>query len=140
MTQLWDILGLWPVRVVLVGGTVLLAGRVLLALSRQPARRVWIGTAAVVAALLAIPLSLIPAWVHVSVPAQTPSRSGFQPDQGQVSNLTYDSARAVETLDLQVRSRPGQVENLTYRPATEGEPLACSCGRLALRTILKSET
>ncbi|HEX3150108.1 MAG TPA: M56 family metallopeptidase [Gemmataceae bacterium] len=105
MNNWWDALNLWPVRVLLAGGVVLLVGRVLLMVSRQPARRVWIGTAAVVAALLAIPLSLVPAWVHVSVPTQTvvesdgarsgsegegesaklvrevPSRSGFQPDR-----------------------------------------------------------
>src|SRR4051812_37168811 len=68
MNPLWDTLGFWPVRVLVAGGTVLLMGRLLLLFSRQPARRVWIGTAAIVAALLAIPLSLVPAWVHVAVP------------------------------------------------------------------------
>jgi beta-lactamase regulating signal transducer with metallopeptidase domain len=70
MTTLWEAAGLWPVRAVVAGGVVLLAGRLAVYLTRQPARRVWIGTAAVVAALLAIPLSLLPGWVKVSVPAE----------------------------------------------------------------------
>ena len=59
MTIPWEAVGSWPVRVLVTGGAVLLVGRVLVALARQPARRVWVGTAAVVAALLAIPLSLL---------------------------------------------------------------------------------
>lgn len=69
MNTVWDALGLWPVRALVAGGAVLLVGRLAIALTRQPARRVWVGTAAVVAALFAIPLSLIPGWVPLPVPA-----------------------------------------------------------------------
>ena len=68
MTIPWEAVGSWPVRALVAGGALLLAGRLLVALTRQPARRVWVGTAAVVAALLAIPLALVPGWVRVSVP------------------------------------------------------------------------
>src|SRR5206468_9617897 len=67
VTISWEAAGAWPVRVLIAGGGVLLAGRLLVALTRQPARRVWIGTAAVVAALVAIPLCLLPGWMPVVV-------------------------------------------------------------------------
>ena len=69
MNDAWELANLWPVRALVAGATVLLVGRLLLCMTRQPARRVWIGTAAVVAALLAIPFSFVPGWVHVTVPA-----------------------------------------------------------------------
>lgn len=66
----WDTIGSWPMRALLAGGAVLLVGRLVVALTRQPARRAWVGTAAVVAALLAIPLSFVPGWVRVAVPVE----------------------------------------------------------------------
>jgi beta-lactamase regulating signal transducer with metallopeptidase domain len=122
MTPLWDLLELWPVRVLLAGGAVLLVGRMLLALSRQPARRVWIGTAAVIAALLVIPLSLIPAWVRVSVPTQSvvevararsgsegevSSWSGFQPDR-----LPVPASEQTGTIGIVPPQRGGNIPML----------------------------
>jgi beta-lactamase regulating signal transducer with metallopeptidase domain len=69
MTELWQALELWPVRALLVGGAVLLAGRLLMGLSRQPARRATVGLTAVIVALLVIPLAALPGWLPVPVPS-----------------------------------------------------------------------
>jgi beta-lactamase regulating signal transducer with metallopeptidase domain len=99
MTTLWEAAGLWPVRAIVAGGVVLLAGRLAITWTRQPARRVWIGTAAVVAALLAIPLSLVPGWLTVSVPTEevatvpaSPSIAPVQPPK--------DPALAIDSVAL----------------------------------------
>ena len=61
MTTPWEAVGLWPVRAMLAGGVVLLAGRLaLMALTKQPARRAWVGMAAVATALLADPADVDP--------------------------------------------------------------------------------
>jgi hypothetical protein len=73
MTSPWELVDLWPVRVAVLGGLVLLAGRLLLMLTRQPARRALVGTAAVAAALLVIPLSWLPGWLPVSVVSPAPA-------------------------------------------------------------------
>jgi beta-lactamase regulating signal transducer with metallopeptidase domain len=67
MIEFWAAPGYWPVRVVLLGGLVLLLGRWLLAMTWQPARRAVIGMAAVAAALAVIPLSLLPGWLPVEL-------------------------------------------------------------------------
>lgn len=69
MSDLWEIAGAWPLRIVLLGGGVLLAGRLLMFLTRQPARRSAVGVAAVGSALLAVPLSLLPGWLPISLPS-----------------------------------------------------------------------
>ena len=68
MSDFWQIASSWPVRAAVVGGGVLLAGRVLMWITRQPARRSAIGMAAVAVALLAIPLTALPGWLPVTVP------------------------------------------------------------------------
>ncbi|HVK11459.1 MAG TPA: M56 family metallopeptidase, partial [Gemmataceae bacterium] len=68
MTLDWAILDSWPVRVGLIGGLVLLVGRLSLAVVRQPARRAWVGLVTVVAALAVIPAALAPGWIPVTVP------------------------------------------------------------------------
>src|SRR4051812_45236625 len=75
MTIPWEAVESSPVRALVAGGAVLLAGLLVVALTRQPARRVWVGMAAVVAALMAIPLSLVPGWVKVSVPVEAGAAS-----------------------------------------------------------------
>lgn len=72
MSLLLDIASFWPARVAVAGGIVLLAGRLLFLLSRQPVRRAVVGTAAVVAALMVIPLSLLPGWLPVPVTPTLP--------------------------------------------------------------------
>ena len=67
MNTFWEAIGQWPVRALVAGGAVLLVGRLVVMLTSQPARRAWVGTASVVAALVAIPLSLIPGWVPLPV-------------------------------------------------------------------------
>ena len=67
MSALWEATEYWPVRVALAGGLILLVGRLLLVLTRQPARRSLIGTATVAAALLVVPLSMLPGWLPVRV-------------------------------------------------------------------------
>jgi beta-lactamase regulating signal transducer with metallopeptidase domain len=64
----WEAIGAWPVRVLIAGGLVLLAGRIVVSLFRQPARRAWVGTATVIAALLAIPVGVLPGWLRITVP------------------------------------------------------------------------
>ena len=80
MTLDWALFDLWPVRVVAVGGLVLLVGRLLLAFVRQPARRAWVGLATVTAAIVVVPASLLPGWVHVPVPAPPPILAAAQPE------------------------------------------------------------
>jgi beta-lactamase regulating signal transducer with metallopeptidase domain len=72
MSDFWQIASSWPVRAAVVGGGVLLAGRVLILLTRQPARRSAVGMATVAVALLAIPLTVLPGWLPVTLPARTP--------------------------------------------------------------------
>jgi beta-lactamase regulating signal transducer with metallopeptidase domain len=71
MSALWEAIEYWPVRAALAGGLILLVGRVLLLPTRQPARRALIGTATVAAALLVLPLSLLPGWLPVRVGSPT---------------------------------------------------------------------
>jgi beta-lactamase regulating signal transducer with metallopeptidase domain len=99
MTTLWEAAGLWPVRAVVAGGVVLLAGRVGVSFTRQPARRVWIGTAAVVAALLAIPLSLIPGWLTVSVQTEEVATVPTPPATAPVQS-PKDPAPAINSVAL----------------------------------------
>jgi len=73
MSVLWEAIEYWPVRAALAGGGILLAGRLLLVVTRQPARRALIGTATVAAALLVIPLSMLPGWLPVHVAARAPA-------------------------------------------------------------------
>jgi beta-lactamase regulating signal transducer with metallopeptidase domain len=68
MTLDWAALDSWPIRVAVIGGLVLLIGRLFLAVVRQPARRAWVGLMTVMAALAVIPASLLPGWVAVTVP------------------------------------------------------------------------
>src|SRR5436305_871667 len=88
MTVPWEVVGLWPVRALVAGGAVLLFGRLLVTLTRQPARRVWVGTAAVVVALLAIPLSAIPGWLPIPVPSEAVTvakAQAVEPDRGMTA-------------------------------------------------------
>jgi beta-lactamase regulating signal transducer with metallopeptidase domain len=79
MTGALELLDLWPVRVALIGGVVLLLGRVLMLLTRQPVRRAVVGTATVAAALLVIPLSLLPGWLPVGVAVPNPELASAPP-------------------------------------------------------------
>jgi beta-lactamase regulating signal transducer with metallopeptidase domain len=74
MSVLWDAIEFWPIRAILVGGGILLAGRLLMGAFGQPSRRAFIGTAAVVAALLVIPVSLLPGWLPLTVETATPNQ------------------------------------------------------------------
>ena len=79
MSDLWQVTASWPVRAALVGGGILLAGRLLMRFTRQPARRTAIGIAAVTIALMAIPLSLLPGWLPVTVPSgESPREAAAQ--------------------------------------------------------------
>jgi beta-lactamase regulating signal transducer with metallopeptidase domain len=77
VTVPWDSLELWPVRAVLVGGAILLVGRLLVLVVGQPARRALIGTATVAVALLALPLTLLPGWLPVTVPGPEASAANI---------------------------------------------------------------
>jgi beta-lactamase regulating signal transducer with metallopeptidase domain len=85
MSVPWAAVDYWPVRIALIGGAVLLAGRLVLALTRQPARRALFGTAAVVAALLVIPLSLLPSWLPVTVATAAPETAAIPGPSATVS-------------------------------------------------------
>jgi beta-lactamase regulating signal transducer with metallopeptidase domain len=79
MSALWEAAAAWPVHGLLAGGLVLLVGRLAVALSQRPARRAWFGTAAVVAALLAIPLSAMPSRLQVTIPSDPPVPKALEP-------------------------------------------------------------
>ena len=99
MSDLWQVAASWPVRVAVVGGGILLVGRMLMWLTRQPARRSAIGLATVGVALLAIPLSLLPGWLPLRIAAGTNARESVA---GTASKLAerHDSLAAPPLLTL----------------------------------------
>lgn len=114
MSDFWQIASSWPVRAALVGGGVLLAGRALMWLTRQPARRSAVGVAAVAVALLAIPLTVLPGWLPVTVPATTVERKAVAqlptPSTQMPVDLAPDVSGDVERTNLPIQPMP-EAEN-----------------------------
>jgi beta-lactamase regulating signal transducer with metallopeptidase domain len=134
MTSPWELVDLWPVRVAVLGGLVLLAGRLLLMLTRQPARRALVGTAAVAAALLVIPLSWLPGWLPVSVVSPAPAvaeraeppaltRPVAPDSEGEpeyIFVLTPDADPATAVAERPALQEPEAVPDSPDRPAAAG--------------------
>jgi beta-lactamase regulating signal transducer with metallopeptidase domain len=114
MSDFWQIASSWPVRAALVGGGVLLVGRVLMWMTRQPARRSAVGVAAVAVALLAIPLTVLPGWLPVAIPAPA------QEAVAQVQPPTIDNP--VEYPSVPSREREVPTAALPANPFPEASP------------------
>jgi beta-lactamase regulating signal transducer with metallopeptidase domain len=93
MTTPWEAVGLWPVRAALAGGVVLLAGRLALALTRSPGGRARLGPAAVAAALLVIPLTLLPGWLSVTLGSAAPTAVASAPIPAPAAEEPNTNAR-----------------------------------------------
>lgn len=116
MTIPWEAVAIWPIRAALAGGIVLLAGRLAIALTRSPAGRARLGPAAVAAALLVIPLTLLPGWLPVTI--ATPVAAAPAPEPPVASEP-----------DVQPRDAGPRIpERSEVLPPVAGEPRAPAAG------------
>jgi beta-lactamase regulating signal transducer with metallopeptidase domain/C-terminal processing protease CtpA/Prc len=89
----------WLVRCSISGGVLLLAGAVLMLLTRQPARRQRLGELSLLCGLLAAGLCALPAWTPWAVPLwSAPGTKLPEPGTGVVA----DSMPALSDLDLEL--------------------------------------
>jgi beta-lactamase regulating signal transducer with metallopeptidase domain len=75
MNQLWTEIAFWWLRLAFAGGLLLLAGWALVAVCRQPARRLRVGSWTLTIALLLLPLTMLPGWFELPLPLAAPTQS-----------------------------------------------------------------
>jgi beta-lactamase regulating signal transducer with metallopeptidase domain len=100
----------WLAQTVVGGGLLLLMARVLMARTEQPARRQRLGEWAITVALLFPVLSLVPAWLIVTVPAADISRIGqptpaSEPTAAEEQAYTAESAVTAPDAEVGAASR-----------------------------------
>lgn len=137
MSGFWEVAGTWPVRAILIGGVLLIAGRVLMLFAKQPARREVIGVAAVFASLIVIPLAAFPGWLPITVsanqeqvevvattqPASIPETlvvPGSRPEPNFVMNTDVESREAID----QQTDSPTQTPVVIDQPRTQSATVA----------------
>ena len=92
MSDLWQVAASCRSGRPFVGGGILLAGRLLMCFTSQPALCAAIGVAAVTVALFAIPLSLLPGWLPITVPSGESPREAVAEVASNVSHEPAEEA------------------------------------------------
>jgi beta-lactamase regulating signal transducer with metallopeptidase domain len=138
MTLDWATLDSWPIRVAVIGGLVLLVGRLVLAVVRQPARRAWVGLVTVVAALAVAPATLIPAWMTVTVPVAQPTElpSVLEPIAEAVApDLAYVFVLPAEADPAQPEVNSAPAEGPVPAPIADPAPMTAGWDWITARSM-----